>query len=44
MIGVEDQKVDEAIQVIRDTTTSTGDQGVKRATLFVINVEHFSQI
>jgi len=44
MIGVDDQKVDEAIQVIRDSTTSTGEQGSKRGTLFVINVEHFSQI
>jgi len=44
MIGVEDDKVDAAIQVIRERTTSTGETGVKRATLFVLNVEHYSQI
>ena len=44
MIGVEDHKVDEALQIIRDSTTPTGEQGVKRGTLFVIHVEHFSQI
>jgi uncharacterized protein YaaQ len=44
MIGVEDDKVDAAIQVIRERTTSTGEAGVKRATLFVLNVEHYSQI
>jgi uncharacterized protein YaaQ len=44
MIGVEDDKVDAAIGIIRDQTTSTGDTGVKRATLFVLNVEHYSQI
>jgi len=44
MIGVEDDKVDAAIQVIRERTTSTGETGVKRATLFVLNVAHYSQI
>jgi len=44
MIGVEDDKVDEAIQIIRERTTSTGEAGVKRATLFVLNIEHYSQI
>jgi len=44
MIGVEDDKVDEAIQIIRVRTTSTGETGVKRATLFVLNIEHYSQI
>jgi uncharacterized protein YaaQ len=44
MIGVDDDRVDAAIQVIRECTTSTGETGVKRATLFVLNVEHYSQI
>jgi len=44
MIGVEDDKVEAAIQVIRERTTSTGETGVKRATLFVLNVEQYSQI
>jgi uncharacterized protein YaaQ len=44
MIGVEDDRVDAAIQVIRERTTTTGEVGVKRATLFVLNIEHYSQI
>ena len=44
MIGVEDEKVEEAIQVIRERTTTPGDPGVKRGTLFVLNIEHYSQI
>jgi uncharacterized protein YaaQ len=44
MIGVEDDKVETAIQVIRERTTSSGETGVKRATLFVLNIEHYSQV
>jgi uncharacterized protein YaaQ len=44
MIGVEDDKVENAIQVLRDNTTQTEEAGMKRATLFVLNVEHFSQV
>lgn len=44
MIGVEDEKVEEAIQVIRDQTSSDTEKGVHRATLFVLNVENFTQI
>jgi uncharacterized protein YaaQ len=44
MIGVEDEKVDDAIQVIRERTTQPSEAGVKRGTLFVLNVEHYSQI
>ena len=44
MIGVEDEKVEQAIQVLRESTTPAEDPGVRRATLFVLNVEHFSQI
>ena len=44
MIGVEDEKVDEAIQILKDTTTPSVESGAKRATLFVLNVAHFSQI
>jgi len=43
-IGVGDDRVDEAIEVIRNNTTPPSDPKVKRATIFVINVEHFSQI
>jgi uncharacterized protein YaaQ len=44
MIGVEDEKVDDALQVIRERTTQPSEAGVKRGTLFVLNVEHYSQI
>lgn len=44
MIGVEDEKVDEAIQLIKDRCTITVEPSLKRAVLFVLNVENFSQI
>ena len=44
MIGLEDEKVDEAIQVIRIHTNSSVEPGTKRATLFVLNIENYSQI
>jgi uncharacterized protein YaaQ len=44
MIGVSDEKVDHAIGVIRDNTAPAVEPGMKRATLFVLNVEHFAQI
>ena len=44
MIGVAEEKVDQAIQIIRDTTTITEDAGLKRATLFVLDVKEFNQI
>jgi uncharacterized protein YaaQ len=44
MIGVADEKVDEAIEVIRKTCTPTDDPGTNSATLFVLNVAQFTQI
>ena len=44
MIGVEDEKVEQAIQVIKESTTAPEEAGQKRATLFVLNVEQYSQI
>jgi len=44
MIGVEDNKVDEAIQVVRENCVVTIEPGLKRATLFVLNVDMFTQI
>ena len=44
MIGVEDDKVDAAIQVLKDNTTLPEEIGAKRVTLFVIPVEHFTQV
>jgi uncharacterized protein YaaQ len=44
MIGVQDEKVDEAIEVISSSTSPANDPLLKRATVFVINVEHHLQI
>lgn len=44
MIGVSDEKVDEAIEVIRNSAAPPVETGMKRATLFVLNVANFTQI
>jgi len=44
MIGVENEKVDQAIEVIRLNTSQPEEAGVRRATLFVLNIEHFAQV
>ncbi|MFM8320160.1 MAG: cyclic-di-AMP receptor [Chloroflexota bacterium] len=44
MIGVADEKVDEAIGVIRKSVSPAADPDAKRATLFVVNVENYTQI
>ena len=44
MIGVGEDKVSDAIQIIKDSSTEPDESGTKRATLFVLNVEHFSQV
>jgi len=42
--GVEDDKVQTAIQVIRENVGDSEEPGTKRATLFVINVDRFEQV
>ena len=44
MIGVEDEKVDEAIQVVREHCAPTVESGMRRATLFVLKVDRFTQV
>ena len=44
MIGVADDKVEDAIQVIRISCAPAIEPGVKRATLFVLDVAHYEQI
>jgi uncharacterized protein YaaQ len=44
ILGVEKKKVDEAIQAIHDHCAPTVEPILKRATVFVLNVEHFEQI
>ena len=43
MIGVDDNSVDEAIQIINNNCTPSVEPMLKRATLFVLNVECFEQ-
>jgi uncharacterized protein YaaQ len=44
MIGVTDDKVDTAIEIIAKNAAPPTDPGTNRATLFVLNVEHFTQV
>jgi uncharacterized protein YaaQ len=44
MIGVENERVDAAIDVIRQSTTPPVEPGMRRATLFVLPVENYTQI
>jgi uncharacterized protein YaaQ len=43
MIGVDDETVDDAIQIININCSPSVEPMLKRATLFVLNVEHFEQ-
>jgi len=42
LLGVEDTQVDAAIKVVRDSLPASSDD--KRATLFVVPVQHFEQV
>lgn len=42
LLGVDDSRVDEVLQTVRDALPSEGDH--KRATLFVVPVHHFEQV
>ena len=44
MVGVETNKVDQAIDLINDNCAPTVEPIAKRAALFVLNVEHFEQV
>jgi len=41
-IGLEDEKVDLAMEIIRTNLEPADDPAQKRATLFVLNVNHFT--
>ncbi|MBE0687991.1 MAG: cyclic-di-AMP receptor [Anaerolineaceae bacterium] len=41
-IGVEDEKVEQAMEVIRTNLEPADDPAQKRATIFVLNVNHFT--
>jgi uncharacterized protein YaaQ len=44
MIGVADENVQAAIEVIRQHCTPPAEPDARRATLFVLNIAHFDQI
>jgi uncharacterized protein YaaQ len=44
MIGVDEEKVDPAIEIIRSNCPLSVEPGLKRATLFVLNVDRFTQL
>jgi uncharacterized protein YaaQ len=44
IIGVEDERVDEAIQIVGENCLPVTQPGIRRATLFVLNVEDYTQV
>lgn len=44
LVGVRKERVKTAIQIIRDHSAPAIDPGLKRATVFVLNVDQFEQI
>jgi uncharacterized protein YaaQ len=44
LIGVKKDRVETAIQIIRDRSVPTIDPGLKRATIFVLKVDQFEQL
>ncbi len=44
MIGVEDDLVDDAIETIKTSASEPEETGLKRATLFVLDVDRFEQV
>ena len=44
LIGVEDNQVSQAIDVIRENCGEPDEPGLKRATMFVLNVDRFEQV
>ena len=44
IIGVEEEKLEDAIQVIRENVHEPEDPSMKRATIFVIDVNRFEKV
>ena len=44
IIGVDDDRVEKALQLIKENTTVPDHEEEKRATVFVLDVEGFSQL
>jgi uncharacterized protein YaaQ len=44
LIGVEDEQVDSALEIIRENCKKPEKSGENRATIFVLNVHEFTQL
>ena len=44
MIGVEDEIVDKAIQIIKEQSSPTSSPSQRNATVFILNVDQFIQV
>lgn len=44
IIGVDDERVAQALQIVRENTTVPEQSDEKRATVFVMDVEEFNQL
>jgi uncharacterized protein YaaQ len=44
MVGVDEEKVDDVITVFESSFSSVAGDGKRRTTIFVLNVEHFTQV
>jgi len=44
LIGVKKERVEAAVQLIRDHSAPAIDPGLKRATVFVLKVDQFEQL
>jgi uncharacterized protein YaaQ len=44
LIGVEKEKVEDVIQLIRENCAAPDEPGLKRATIFVMKVDRFEQV
>jgi uncharacterized protein YaaQ len=43
MLGVDDEKVDQAIQIMKENTTQPTEKDAHRGTLFVLNVADYAR-
>ncbi len=44
MVGLDEDNVDNAIMIIKNSCAPSTEPGIKKATLFVLNVAQFSQL
>lgn len=42
LIGTEDEKVDHALEIVRQSCTPASEPNIKRATIFVIKVDQYT--